>query len=417
MTKNDINYKIILNKKVFERRKYKIQMKILNNNKKKIVFFVVLIIGCFAIILRYFQEKVVYANTEETKELKISKAETVNIEEIIKQNNKINSEQIVTEEISIEYITQYKNNSELPQGTMQVVQEGRTGKQQITKKITIDENGEEHSEELSSITVLSPANKIVEVGTAKNKKAYKVENGSEVYVTSDLAEVRSESNEQSRKITTLSRNKQLKVLNIENNWCEISLGSQSGWIKLENVANIYSNPNNKDNKNNKTIIPCSFDMDLNQPSGLSLEQFKTILTDKKDTNNIFQDNAEYFYYIENQYNINGVFVAAIGIHESGWGKSNIAKNKKNLFGYRAYDSSPYSSASSFDTYAEGIDLVARVLVKYYLNPRGTQIYNGEIAKGTYYNGSTISAVNNKYASDSGWANKIYNYMEYLYKKL
>ena len=121
--------------------------------------------------------------------------------------------------------------------------------------------------------------------------------------------------------------------------------------------------------------------------------------------------------MESQYNINGVFVAAIAIHESGWGKSRIAKNKKNLFGYMAYDSSPYSSASTFDTYAEGIDLVSRLLVKYYLNPKGTIIYNGDIATGTYYNGKTVSAVNKKYASDSGWANKVYSYMEYLYKKI
>ena len=135
------------------------------------------------------------------------------------------------------------------------------------------------------------------------------------------------------------------------------------------------------------------------------------------SSNISEENNKIKFSTENEYNINGIFVAAIGIHESAWGKSNIAKNKKNLFGYRAYDSSPYSSASTFNTYAEGIDLIARVLVKYYLNPKGTTIYNGEKAIGTYYNGNTITAVNQKYASDSNWANKVYNYMEYLYKKI
>ena len=158
-------------------------------------------------------------------------------------------------------------------------------------------------------------------------------------------------------------------------------------------------------------------MALNKPSGLSLEQFKKVLSDSKDVNGIFSSNAEYFYYIEKQYNINGIFVAAIGIHESGWGTSRIAKNKNNLFGYRAYDSSPYNSASTFETYAEGIDFIARMLVKYYLNPKGIAISNGETAVGTYYNGNTVSAVNKKYATDTGWAEKVYNYMEYLYKKI
>ena len=124
-----------------------------------------------------------------------------------------------------------------------------------------------------------------------------------------------------------------------------------------------------------------------------------------------------FYYAEKQYKINGVFLASIAIHESNWGTSSIAVNKRNLFGYGAYDSSPYSSSSTFSSYSEGIDLIARVLVKYYLNPKGTAISNGETAVGTYYNGNTVSAVNKKYATDTGWAEKVYNYMEYLYKKI
>ena len=31
------------------------------------------------------------------------------------------------------------------------------------------------------------------------------------------------------------------------------------------------------------------------------------------------------------YHINGVFLASMAIHESGWGTSTIAKDKKNLF--------------------------------------------------------------------------------------
>lgn len=384
--------------------------------KRKILIFILLFSICIIsiIILKYSRNNVVYANTSD---IEISRASSIDIEEIIKKNNKISSERIITEEINLEYITQYKNSNELPKGTIQVIQEGRTGKQQITKKISIDENGEEKIEELSSITIVSPADKIIEVGTSLSKKSYKISKGSEVYITSDSAEIRAEDNEQSKKITTLFRNTKLKIMEIKNNWGKIFTNNQYGWIKIENVASIYANSDYGSGKNDVTIATCNFNMELNKPSGLSLGQFQKVLTDSNDKNNIFENNAQYFYYIENEYNINGIFVAAIGIHESGWGKSNIAKNKKNLFGYRAYDSSPYSSASTFDTYAEGIDLIARVLVKYYLNPKGTVIYNGEIAVGTYYNGNTISSVNKKYASDSNWANKVYNYMEYLYKKI
>ncbi len=59
----------------------------------------------------------------------------------------------------------------------------------------------------------------------------------------------------------------------------------------------------------------------------------------------------------------------MGIHESAWGTSKISKNKYNLFGYGAYDSNPYNGAYTFSNYSESIDLIARVLVKYYINPK------------------------------------------------
>ena len=304
----------------------------------------------------------------------------------------------------------------MPKETIQVIQEGRTGKQQVTKKITIDENSEKKEEEISSIIITNPVNKIVQIGTSKSKKSYKISKGNEVYITSDMAEVKRDSDYNSSRITILSRNTILKVLDIKDGWCKIFKNGQYGWIRLENVALKINNTGDA-NISADGKITYDIEMALNKPSGLSLNQFKKVLTDENDKNNIFRENAEYFYYIENEYNINGVFVAAIGIHESGWGKSNITINKKNIFGYRAYDSSPYNSASTFNSYAEGIDLIARVLVKYYLNPKGTIIYNGEKAIGTYYNGNTIKGVNQKYASDSNWANKVYNYMVYLYKKI
>ena len=166
-----------------------------------------------------------------------------------------------------------------------------------------------------------------------------------------------------------------------------------------------------------TTSGLSFDMALNKPSGFSIEQFTKALTDSKDKNKTFQNNAKYFYYIEEQYKINGMFVAAIGIHESAWGTSKIAVNKKNLFGYGAYDSNPYNGAYKFDDYEESIDLIARVLVKYYINPKGTKIYDNTEANGKYYNGNTLSAVNKKYATDKNWANGVFSHMKYLYSKI
>ena len=390
-------------------------------SKEKIILIITILTALIAIYILYniyINQTTSYATTTpNVAEVEISNAEKVEIEKYLQENQNENLEEIITEEVELEYITQYKNNSSLPKGTMQVLQEGRTGTQQITIKRTYDENGEIINEEqISSIIIKSAVNKVVEIGTSTTIKASKITKGTNIYVTSDRAEIMQENNMQSTKITTITKNTELTVLEAKDGWYKVKINGQEGWIKGENVTSTNPNPTTTGGSNG-TINQLSFNMALNKPSGLSLEQFKKVLTDSKDVNNIFLENAEYFYYIEQQYNINGIFVAAIGIHESAWGTSNIAQNKKNLFGYGAYDSSPYSSSYSFDTYAEGIDLIARVLVKYYLNPKGTAIYNGETASGKYYNGNTLTGVNTKYATDKNWANGVYKHMEYLYKKI
>ena len=172
------------------------------------------------------------------------------------------------------------------------------------------------------------------------------------------------------------------------------------------------------NRIKKILDKVNIEMELNKPSGLTLKDYQKIFRNlPSDTNNIFEDNAEAFYNAEKNYNINGIFLASLGIHESSWGTSQIAQDKKNLFGYGSYDSTPYESSYEFTTYAEGIDLVAKVLTKYYINPVGTKIYNNETAVATYYNGSTLAAVNQRYASDEDWHEKVFKYMEYLYNRL
>lgn len=191
---------------------------------------------------------------------------------------------------------------------------------------------------------------------------------------------------------------------------------QVGTGNLDDVINNVENENKYSKQ--QLLNRLSKNMPLNKPSGLTLEQFKKIFEgESKDKNGVFKENAEYFYYVEKVYGINGVFVAALGIHESAWGTSRIATDKMNLFGYGAYDMSAYASAYKYNGYAAGIDMVSRVLMKNYLNPKGTKLCNGEVATGKYYYGNTLSAVNKKYATDKKWADGVYKWMQYLYNRL
>ena len=77
----------------------------------------------------------------------------------------------------------------------------------------------------------------------------------------------------------------------------------------------------------------------------------------------------------------------------------------SLFSFEFYD------------YSEGIETVAKSLVKYYLNPAGTKIYDGETADGRYFNGPTVLGVNTRYATDKEWHQKVFKYMQTLYDRL
>lgn len=417
------------------------KIKINDNRKKKIIIATIVVLAILLILLIMFNviiekqisESVVTTvadNYELTKNEEIEWFESnddeniININDIISENlNESETEKIETEVVELEYETEYKNNSNLPKGMVKVLQQGQDGKQEliIRKKYSGDEIT---SDEQIGRKIITPCiNKIVEVGTSSHYNSYKIKIGDTVYSTPYTLAVREKAKKNAEIIISIDQDSKLKIIKKSNSWYYVQYRSYYGWVEEDCVT--YINPNKVTYNNSNVqyskaqlLSKLSKNMNLMQPSGFTLEQFKKVLSNNsQDKNGVFEENAKYFYYIEQQYGLNGVFVAAIGIHESAWGTSKIATNKKNLFGYGAYDMSAYSSAYSYNGYAAGIDMIARVLVKYYLNPKGTSIYNGEVATGRYYCGKTVSAVNKRYATDKNWNNGVYKWMQYLYNRL
>lgn len=393
-------------------------------NLLKILFIIVLVIIFVKIIGNFNSiatDKQTISYVEFSKE-----PETISINEVLTKNTQnILKEELIVEEKDIEYTTTYKNNNTLPKGVIQVLQEGRDGKEQIVIKKVYENDNLISEEEISKKIVKSSINKIVQVGTSNTSSNYKIKVGDTLYITPYNLIVRANPDIQEEKKYTISQNTQVKLKQIQDTWYYISWENKEGWVPSNCLT--YINPNENVEKYNSTqtavaksklLSNLSIDMQLNKPSGLTQEQFKKIFEgEEKDSNKIFYNNAEYFYYIEQQYNVNGVFVAAVGVHESNWGKSSISKDKRNLFGYGAADSDPYNKAYNFSSYSEGIDLIARVFAKYYLNPKGTLIYDGQTATGVFYNGPTLAGVNIRYASDKNWHQKVYSWMQYLYNRL
>ena len=414
------------------------KIKINDNKQKKIIISIIIslvsiiiIVSIFSIIITLQAKKsvvTVYAekNPKQNEEIEwFAEDEKIDINDIINQNlNNQEKDQIETEVVALEYETEYQNNDKLPKGMVKVLQQGQDGEQQLIIKKKYAGDTVVSDEQIGRKIVTPCINKIVEVGTASKYSNYKIKVGDTVYSTPYTLAIREEDKKDAEVLISVNQDSKLKVLKKSNSWYYVRYSSSYfGWVEEDCVTYInpekitYNESNTKYSKSQLTS-GLSKNMNLMKPSGLTLEQFKKILSgNKQDKNKVFEQNAEYFYYIEKQYGINGVFVAAIGIHESGWGTSKIATNKKNLFGYGAYDMSAYSSAYSYNGYAAGIDMIARVLVKYYLNPKGTSIYNGEVATGKFYNGKTLSAVNKCYATDKSWQNGVYEWIQYLYNRL
>lgn len=389
-----------------------------------IVILLFLIIGNLWIRYRISKEVIIQENIlqNEVEWLDESQQETFDIQKIIEDNTDQEIKEVIeTQVVELEYETEYQNNAQLPKGAIQVLQQGKDGKQELIIRKQYKGNELISDEQIGRRIITSCINRIVEVGTSRYYNKHTIKKGETIYATPYELDIRKDPKKDAEVLIKINQHSKLEMRKKEKNWYYVRYNSYYGWVEADCVT--YLLPNNFNNTNIKyskqeLLTTLKKDMRLNKPSGLTLEQFEKIFAnEKKDKNGVFKANAKYFYYIEQAYQVNGVFVAAIGIHESNWGQSKIATNKKNLFGYGAYDKSAYSSAYRYDGYEAGIDMIARVLAKHYLNPKGTSIYNGETATGKYYYGATLKGVNQKYATDKNWANSVYTWMKYLYNQL
>lgn len=356
---------------------------------------------------------------EEISEYELNR-HRLNIQSIISENADMDRvKEQVTEERDVEFTTEYNNNPSLPKSEEIVKQEGSLGKENVTAIKTYENGNFVEEIILDKEKLVEPVSKIVDVGTSEFLAKHKVHIGDTMYFV-DTANLKESANDSSANVAEVKKSLDVKLLELPSEeWCKVSFDNIEGYVKTSNLTSSYTTPNIiEKNRIQRILIKVNIDMELNRTSGLTLNDYKKIFTGiSNDKNKIFENNYTAFYNAEKKYNINGIFLASIAIHESGWGTSEIANDKKNLFGYGSYDATPYESSFEFSDYSEGIETVAKSLVKYYINPSGTKIYDGETAAAWYYNGPTLKGVNTRYASDSEWHTKVFSYMETLYNRL
>lgn len=107
-----------------------------------------------------------------------------------------------------------------------------------------------------------------------------------------------------------------------------------------------------------------------------------------------------FIDAQNNYGVNALLSLSIAANESGWGTSDLAMEKNNIYGINAYDSS-LGSATTFNTVADCITQFSYYQIgSLYAEPKTV---------GNFYNGSHLgnknSGINVKYAADPYWGEK------------
>lgn len=393
------------------------------NSEIKVIKFSILwifiAIVIIALILAFFKSNI-FATNEPEKEKIIAfekNEKAVNLIEIMVENTNQNKK-LVNEEREVPFSTEYEDNPNLPKDENQEKQAGKIGKIQVTALQEYENDNMIKEEIIETITLEEAIPNIIYVGTSEFLNKYKVHIGDNLYLL-EAEDLKEEQNIESNTICKIPRHLNVELKEAGEEWVKVKYKENEGYLKTTNITSESMTPLITEKNRVATLKNnLNIDMDLSLPSKLTLSDYKTIFANNlSDKNKIFEQNSEIFYKMEQKYKINGVLIAAIGIHESAWGTSTIAINKKNLFGFSAYDRDPYNSATSFETYEQAIEKVAEALSVNYLHTSGTEIKDGIIAKGTYYNGTDLKAINTRYASDMSWSEKVFKYMQYLYNKL
>lgn len=397
----------------------------LRSNRKKFKQFIVLsiiyfiiIIALIVFIVMYISNKNKYENPYGDFVTYEKNTNPFNISQILIDNtNSTKTKEKTYRDKEIPFSTKYIKNDSLPKDEKVVKQPGVMGLERVNI-IRTYEGDDLVDESTSSIDILSaPVEEIVEVGTSDFLVNYNVHLGDIMYIISTTSLMDAINN--GTEICKITRYMDVTLLEVVGDWCKISFDGKEGYVPASSLTSQSTTPGIvAQNKVQRIVSNLNFNMALNVKSGLTLDDYKRILSgEARDVNKVLENNAEAFYNAEQKYNVNGILLVAMAIHESGWGTSAISIDKKNLFGYGAYDSDAYNSAYTFNSYAEGIDLVAKVLAKAYLNPAGISMSDGDTTTGRYYSSPTLSGINTRYSTDPNWCTKVFSYMTYFYDKL
>lgn len=139
---------------------------------------------------------------------------------------------------------------------------------------------------------------------------------------------------------------------------------------------------------------------------LSASQISDIISKHFSNSTVIKpSDADGIYNAQQSSGMSALAILGIGALESGYGTSNIAKQKNNLWGWNATNVNPGGNATAFSQMSKGAEEFANSFMKTYYNGYGAKsIYaagtgNNPSGKGYAYNDD--GTINSKWATDIG----------------
>ena len=143
------------------------------------------------------------------------------------------------------------------------------------------------------------------------------------------------------------------------------------------------------------VVEETIDTGLLQKSNLTAEQLEEALYYR------LADYAEVFIEAEEETGVNAIFLASVAALESGWGRSKVAKNKNNLYGWTT-DTGDYKT---FESHEECIKFIAHKFKELYLSPDGR-----------YFTGYEVKNINYYYNGRQAWEDAVNNIMDGILRR-
>lgn len=190
-----------------------------------------------------------------------------------------------------------------------------------------------------------------------------------------------------------------------------SIGTVSSRSEVNRLGSMYINTNENSYQNPEEYeeikqytkiedVKISFDMDVSKTTGLSKEDFVTLVANMKyDKTGILEKNAEVIWECCQKYSVNEIFVLGICGIESAWCS---APQHQNTHNYSSLMSG--GKLISYPSDAAGFEAMIKLLGEKYLSP-----------KGSLYHGATITGVGRCYCNPTSWPRKVYTCMQQVFK--